>query len=113
MKYIPRKKFFNAYTCGVLALAAGLSLGISTGALAEDDKYATAAELGLMHGFPPPPDKQVTKANVLMTSPYIRWSYQHMRMFYPSTGIKAADVAVPLKKDIDPNFDKGVDVTAS
>jgi len=87
------------------ALASGaLALGLVTFAApawAQDDKYATAAELGLMEGFPPPPDKQVTKANALRTPPFNRWSYQHMRMIYPSAPIPAADKPVPLSKTID------------
>jgi len=80
-------------------------------AYAADDKYATAKELGLMQGFPPPPDKQVTKANALQTAPFIRWSYQHMRMFYPSANVPAADKPVKLKKAIDRNFETGVKIT--
>ncbi|MGW8182187.1 MAG: hypothetical protein ACWGQW_25955, partial [bacterium] len=38
-----------------------------------EDKYPTAADLQLMQGFPPPPDKQITKATALQTFPYIRW----------------------------------------
>jgi len=72
--------------------------------------YSTAAELKLMQGFPPPPDKQVTKATALQTAPFIRWSYQHMRMFYPSANVPAADVPVPLSKTIDWNFEDGVKI---
>jgi CubicO group peptidase (beta-lactamase class C family) len=54
-----------------------------------------------MEGFPPPPDKQVTKATALQTPPFNRWSYQHMRMFYPSAPIPAAEKAVPLSHTID------------
>lgn len=39
-------------------------------------KTFTASEIGLMHGFPPPPDKRVTHDNQLL-SPYIRWSFQN------------------------------------
>ena len=56
-------------------LGAGVLLALATAqpAWAEND-YSTAAELGLMQGFPPPPDKQVTKANALLTPPFNRWS---------------------------------------
>lgn len=67
-----------------------------------EDKYATAEELKLMQGFPPPEDKQITRANALLTPPYNRWSYLNMRMIYPSAGIPNASKAYPLKKDIDP-----------
>jgi len=73
--------------------------------------YSTAAELKLMQGFPPPPDKQVTKATALQTAPFNRWSYQHMRMFYPSASVPAADKPVPLSKTIDWNFEDGVKIT--
>jgi len=82
-----------------LALAVG-SLGYAAPALAED-KYATAEELGLMQGFPPPPDKRVTRANALLTPPFNRWSYLRMRMIYPSAPIPAADAAVPIDRSID------------
>jgi CubicO group peptidase (beta-lactamase class C family) len=68
---------------------------------ASADEYATAAELGLMQGFPPPPDKRVNKSNALMAPPFSRWSYQHMRMLYPSVGVPAADRPVELAKAID------------
>ena len=69
-----------------------LLLTVNTGS-AFADEYATAAELNLMEGFPPPPDKRVNKSKALMAAPYNRWSYQNMRMFYPSAGIPAADKA--------------------
>jgi CubicO group peptidase (beta-lactamase class C family) len=54
-----------------------------------------------MEGFPPPPDKRVTRANALLTPPFNRWSYLHMRMIYPSAPIAAADKAVAVEKAID------------
>ncbi|GLS85023.1 serine hydrolase domain-containing protein [Paraferrimonas haliotis] len=72
--------------------------------------YATAAELGLMEGFPVPADKQVTKANALQTAPFNRWSYQHMRMFYPSADIPASQKPVDLEHVIDTNLAKQVSV---
>jgi len=75
-------------------------------ATAKADKYATAKELKIMEGFPPPSDKQVTKANALLTPPFNRWSYLHMRMFYPSAPIAAADKPVQLNKSIDKGLDR-------
>ena len=72
------------------------------------DKYASAKELGLMEGFPPPPDKRVTKANAIQNAPFNRWAYQHMRMIYPTAGVPAADKPVPLGKTIDFDFEKHV-----
>ncbi len=72
--------------------------------------YSTAAELKLMQGFPPPPDKQVTKATAMKTAPFNRWSYQHMRIFYPTANVPAADKPVPLSKTIDWSFEDGVKI---
>lgn len=65
------------------------------------DKYASAAELELMKGFPPPVDKRVNRSNALMSPPYNRWSYQNMRMFYPTAGIPNADKPSPIQKSLD------------
>jgi len=78
-----------------------VSVSVVSSVAYADDKYATAKELGLMEGFPPPPGKQVTKATALQTAPFNRWSYQHMRMFYPSAGVPAAKKAVKIEKSID------------
>lgn len=40
----------------------------------------------MMDGFPPPADLQVTQGRAYMF-PYSRWSFQHMRRFYPSANI--------------------------
>lgn len=65
------------------------------------DPYATAAELGLMQGFPPPPDKRVDRTNALMVPPYNRWAYLHMRTMFPSAPIAISDVARPVPVEID------------
>ena len=65
------------------------------------DPYATAAELGLMQGFPPPPDKRVNRANALMVAPYNRWSYLHMRTIYPSAPVVNSGPVRELAVDID------------
>ncbi len=70
------------------------------------DPFATAAELGLMEGFPPPPDKRVDRSNALMRAPYNRWSYQHMRTIYPSAAIPSADAPAPVEVDIDGGIDQ-------
>lgn len=56
--------------------------------------YASAAELKLMQGYPPPSDKRVNRSNALLTPPFNRWSYQNMRMFYPSAGNPAPDPSI-------------------
>ena len=91
-----------------LAASVAVALGLSLSALpagADDNPFASAAELGLMQGFPPPPDKRVTRGNALLTPPFNRWSYQHMRMIYPSAPVAAAETAVALAKAIDPAID--------
>ncbi len=96
-------------TLEALALGAGLAMsGIGTTVIA--DEYATAAELGLMEGFPPPLDKRVDRSNALMTPPYNRWSYLHMRTIYPTADIPAAETPVHLVKQIDSAID-GLEVT--
>jgi CubicO group peptidase (beta-lactamase class C family) len=92
---------------GLVALALGAS---AISASAADDDYASAKELELMEGFPPPPDKQVTKATALLTAPFNRWAYQHMRMFYPSADVPPADKPAPLSKTIDWDLERGVKV---
>jgi len=78
---------------------------IGTGGPGEAQDYATAAELKLMEGFPPPPGKRVTRANALLTPPFNRWSYLHMRMIYPSAPVAAADKTVAIDKAIDTGID--------
>jgi hypothetical protein len=46
----------------------------------------TAAELGLMQGFPVPEDKRVTRDN-FMLHPYSRWAFQNIRALQPTRGI--------------------------
>jgi len=76
----------------------------------DSDPYATAEELGLMKGFPPPPDKRVTKKNALLTGPFNRWAYLHMRMFYPSAPVRNAATPIALPRAIDAGFEAGVKV---
>ena len=66
-----------------------------------DDPYASAQELGLMEGFPPPPGKRVDRSNALMTPPYNRWAYLHMRTVFPSAPVHNGGSVRPLPVDID------------
>lgn len=70
------------------------------------DKYATAEELKLMQGFPAPKDKRVTRSNALLTPPFNRWSYLHMREIFPSASILPADKPINLDVAIDAGIDK-------
>ena len=65
------------------------------------DPYATAQDLGLMAGFPPPPGKRVDRSNALMMAPYNRWAYLHMRTIYPSAPVRNGSIVRPLEVDID------------
>jgi len=98
------------YSLLTLFLVVGLGVVFTAHPVTAEDKYATAEELGLMKGFPPPADKQITKANALQTPPFIRWSYQHMRMFYPTANVPAADKPYPLSKTIDWTMEDGVKI---
>ena len=71
-----------------------------------DDPYATAHELGLMQGFPPPPDKRVNRSNAFMAAPYNRWSYQHMRTVFPSAPVRTSDTVRPLSVEVDPSISR-------
>lgn len=70
------------------------------------DPYATAAELGLMQGFPPPPGKRVNRSNALMAAPFNRWSYLHMRTIFPSAAVSVSDSVRPLDAEIDLGISK-------
>ncbi len=101
-------KFFRKTVSHMLVIL--LSISAVNSVVYADNKYATARELGIMEGFPPPPDQQVTKAKALQTPPYNRWSYQHMRMFFPSADVPASDKPVPLSKTIDWGIEDGVKI---
>ena len=67
---------------------------------ATTERYETAQALGLMEGFPPPPDKRIDRYNALFGVPYNRWSYQNMRRIYPSAPVVAAKEAFHLPRQI-------------
>ena len=52
-------------------------------------------DLGLMQGFPPPPEARVTRENMLVP-PFNRWSYQNMGRLAPSIEIPPGDQVRPL-----------------
>ena len=85
--------------CAAFAFAAFTAPAIA-------DDYATAAELKLMQGFPPPPDKRVNMSNALMTPPFNRWAYLHMRTIYPSATINSAAQAIPMRKAMDGGIER-------
>ena len=69
--------------------------------ITDENRYDSAAELGIMEGFPPERDQRVDRSNALMTPPYNRWSYLNMRTVYPTAGIDgvASPTEVPRKVD--------------
>ena len=105
MESSPAVAVFCANLAGTSLIAAGLMLASLSASLAADE-FATADELGLMQGFPPPPDKRVDRTNGLFKPPFNRWSYLHMRELYPSAGIPTAATPVPLRVNIDGGVDR-------
>lgn len=71
-------------SCAVLA--ASISIAGNAASPPPDAAPLTAAGLGLMQGFPPAPDKQVTRNN-MMEYPYSRWAFQHIRELQPTRDI--------------------------
>ncbi|MGE5226735.1 MAG: serine hydrolase domain-containing protein [Planctomycetaceae bacterium] len=53
-------------------------------------RIATAADLGLMRGSPPPPGQLVTLAN-WQDPPFNRWGFQHVRDLIPTARIPRGD----------------------
>ncbi|AGW93354.1 serine hydrolase [Cupriavidus sp. DF5525] len=68
----------------LLAVPAGVSL-------AQD----AAAGEGIMQGFPPPSDKQVSRGNGLRP-PFMRWALSHAREMSPTAGIRHASQPTAL-----------------
>ena len=66
---------------------------------------ATAAELALMQGAPPPPERRVTLAN-WQEGPFNRWAFQHVSELVPSAVLSRGDgpvLELPVAaEDIDP-----------
>ncbi len=70
--------------------------------MADNEPFDTAshAELRLMQGFPPPPDKQVNRLNGLLVPPCNRWSYQNMRQIWPTAPIRPSGQSVDVPRAI-------------
>ena len=52
--------------------------------------------LGYMRGFPPAPEKQVTRGDYLVQYPKLRWAFQHMRELIPSRQVRRGAAAVSV-----------------
>lgn len=61
-------------------------------------------DLKLMQGFPPPPDKRVTRANGIWEPPYNRWAYQNIRRLWPTAPIPPAMHTEPMPLGDDPGI---------
>lgn len=106
----PARFAITPIAAGIISIAIGVAMAAPIDTRAQPDPYASAAEMGIMQGLPVPADKQVTKANALQTPPFNRWSYQNMRMFYPSADIAPAEQKVDLVREIDASIEVGVAV---
>ncbi|WP_157706020.1 serine hydrolase domain-containing protein [Roseovarius faecimaris] len=67
---------------------------------------STHEEMGLMQGFPPPPDKRVTQADGFFAAPQNRWAYQNMRSLWPSREIAPGSTPRALPRKIDPGLSR-------
>jgi len=92
-----RKMVQSALSACAITTLAGVTAAFGG---TDADEHATAAEMGLMEGFPPPPEKRVDRSS-LLKGPKNRWAYLNMRTLYPSAGIPTADFPIPVKKRID------------
>jgi CubicO group peptidase (beta-lactamase class C family) len=54
-------------------------------------------KLGTMAGFPPAPDKVVSRANILKPQ-NSRWAFRHLRQLYPTRAVERADRVRPLPR---------------
>jgi CubicO group peptidase (beta-lactamase class C family) len=73
----------------LLVVPMGVSLAQGAG------QPAAVAEDGVMRGFPPPPDKLVSRGNGLRP-PYMRWAFRHAREMSPTAGIRHASQPLAL-----------------
>ncbi|AQZ95971.1 hypothetical protein BVH74_14960 [Halopseudomonas phragmitis] len=68
----------------------GVWLAAPLGLVAEglpDPQAVRLDQLGLMQGFPPPAQAQITRDNYLLNYPNSRWAFHHMRELLPSRNI--------------------------
>lgn len=96
----------TALVGGILAIAIAVASPVD----AQDYDYSTHHELGLMQGFPPEADKQVTRETALFGVPQNRWSYQNMRSFFPTANIEAAQTPIHLDRATDGGIEQ-LDIT--
>jgi CubicO group peptidase (beta-lactamase class C family) len=87
---------------GALCALALAGQAVAQSAPATPPPQADWQAMGLNVGFPPPPDKRMTRENTLVF-PNTAWGYQHMRELYPTRAVARAGPVSPLperKQDI-------------
>ena len=73
--------------------------------MSDSARPATAEELGLMQGFPPPEDRLVTAAN-FQDAPYNRWAFQHISNLLPTAVISRGELPVDPLRRANQNLEK-------
>ena len=90
----------NTSLAGALATLLLLCAGVSSAPAADDNGVPqTAGELGLMQGFPPPPEKLITLAN-WQGAPFSRWSLQHVSEIIPAARIGRSNGLASLETQL-------------
>lgn len=63
------------------------------------DRPRTAREMGIMQGFPPPPEKRPTLENWDLP-PFNRWSFQNIRTLFPTVDVRRAGPVADFPQDM-------------
>ncbi len=91
----------NKITSKLLACASTVSIMFATPSVASAQSAAAPQletdpiKLGTMAGFPPAPDKVVSRANILKPQ-NSRWAFRHLREIYPTRAVRGSDKPKPL-----------------
>ena len=85
-----------------VALSASLAANAIAAPALPDPSRVRIDQLQLMQGFPPPVDKQVTKATYLYQYPHMRHAFHHMRELLPTRSIaRGTGATTPLVRGQD------------